>query len=403
MDVGLNPRLASVVSSPTAALMERARELKKAGGDIVDLAGGEPDMPPALAAREAAIERLRKGELSYGPVSGLAELTSAIAEQLSRRYGRPCAPSEILVGNGAKQVLFEALFATIAPGDEVIIPAPYWVSYPAMTLLAGGIPKIVNTSAQSGFKLTPHALASSLTPHTRWLILNSPSNPTGAVYTYEELAALCAVVRAHPRVLVLSDAIYEDLVYDDAIAPTLAAVASDLSDRSLICSGFSKGHAMTGLRVGYAWGPSWLIRPMTKVQSHLTSGGCVVGQHAAAHALAAAADFPGECRALYARRRKRGLAALASTNRLDVLRPDGAFYFWIGVERLLGGMSPGGHRLGTDEDVCDALLTDAGLAVVPGTAFGTAKYLRMSFAAADDTVLEGCRRLVQFAQSCGTR
>jgi aspartate aminotransferase len=400
VDASLNPKLATVIPSPTAALMERARQLKGAGGDVVNLAGGEPDMAPAELAREAGVDRLRRGDLSYGPISGLIELRRGIAEQISRRHGIKCAPSEILVGVGTKQVLFEALFAATAPGDEIIIPSPYWVSYPAMALLVGGAPKIVSTAADTGFKLVPKQLSDALTSRTRWLILNSPSNPTGAVYRRDELGALAEIIRDHPRLLVLSDDIYEDIYYGENKPTTIAALGPDLADRSVICSGFSKGHAMTGLRVGYARAPSWLIEPMTKLQSHMTAGGCVVGQHAAAQALVAARDFPSDCRTIYSRRRALGLHILAGSNRLTVTPPAGAFYFWIGIEDLLNTASPTGRQLMSDSDISEALLSDNGLALVPGSAFGTRGYLRMSFAASDEIVSEGCRRLTQFAQTC---
>jgi aspartate aminotransferase len=380
--------------------MERARALKAAGYDVIDLAGGEPDMPPAAASRNAAINRLQRGELGYGPVTGLLELRNQIARHVSERHGIKVDATNILVGNGAKQVIFEALFAATSPEDEIIIPAPYWVSYPAMAALAGGSAKIASTTAETGFKLTPTLLRETLTPRSRWLVLNSPVNPTGAVYTRSELEALARVISDHPRCLVLSDDIYEDILYDGVNHATMASLGDEFFERSVTCSGFSKGHAMTGLRVGYASGPRWLIEPMTRIQSHMTSGGCVVGQAAAAAALLDAPEFPSECRDTYARRREAGGRILVGCKKLAVTIPDGAFYFWIGISPLLGSMSPGGQLMTCSTAVSGAALSEAMIALMPGSAFGTDGYLRMSFAAADDVVEAGCRRLAQFADGC---
>lgn len=396
----LNPILAAVAPSPTMRLMERARSLQRAGKDVISLAGGEPDMPPHEAAREVGIDLLRRGNLSYGPLAGLSELRRGIAADLERRHGLAYPIENIMVGVGAKQLLFEALFSATSPGDEIIIPAPYWVSYPAMAALAGGTIKVVQTEAISRFKVTERELRTVVTDRSRWLILNSPSNPTGSVYTNEELGALALVLRQHPRLLVISDDIYEDIVYDEVKHTTITAVAPDLRDRSLICSGFSKGQAMTGLRVGYAAGPAWLIDAMLNLQSHLTSGGCVVGQTVAAGALEKAQDFPEDCRNVYARRRADGIRIMAQTNRLSVRPPDGAFYFWVNVSRLIGGASPNGKRMDSDSAVAEELLNVAGVAVAPSSAFGSVDHIRISFAAEDGLVRKGCERLVAFANSC---
>ncbi|MBX5137673.1 pyridoxal phosphate-dependent aminotransferase [Rhizobium lentis] len=398
-DMSINDTVLAAGASPTIGLMDKARALKAGGKDIISLAGGEPDMPPAEATLAAALARIQSRQVSYGPVAGLADLRAAIATDIKSRHGLEYRAQDVVVGIGAKQVLAEALMVGTQPGDEIIIPAPYWVSYPAMARLAGGIPVIVETSASSGFKITPEALKAAITPLSRWLILNSPSNPTGAVYTRSELAAIARIVQDHTRLLVLSDDIYEDILFDGNVHTTIASVDAGLIERSVLCSGFSKGHAMTGLRVGYAVGPEWLIKPMIDLQSHLTSGGCVVGQAASTAALREAADFPAQCVKTYSRRRGLGLGILKDSDRITVVPPQGAFYFWIDISRLLGMRSPTGSAMLTDTEVADALL-EAGLALVPGSAFGLSPYLRMSFAAADEVIEEGCWRLVKFCNEC---
>jgi aspartate aminotransferase len=398
VDTDLRTDLANVEPSPTITLMDKARRLQQQGANLISLAGGEPDMPPSPAALRAGIERLESGLVAYGPVAGLPELRRDIARDLSARHGLDYNAANVLVGTGSKQVLFEALFAATQPGDEIIIPAPYWVSYPAMASLAGATPRIVQTSAATGFKISPDQLEAALSPRSRWLVINSPSNPTGAVYSRGELQALASVITRHPRLLVIADDIYEDILYDGATHATIAAVDSEMASRCVTCSGFSKGHAMTGLRVGYAAGPEWLIQPMANLQSHLTSGGCVVGQSAAAAALNMAADFPDECTRTYARRRALGLAILQHCKGITVSPPAGAFYLWIGVAGLIGRRSPTGRFLNSDADVAEALL-DFGLAVVPGVAFGATPFLRVSFAASDEKVIDGCKHLVGFCDA----
>jgi aspartate aminotransferase len=321
----LSPLLDTLAPSATLAFMDRARDMARAGLDIVSLAGGEPDVPPSSLVRASGIQRLEQGHLSYGPVAGLTDLREEIALKLSNSHGCDYEASQIVVANGAKQVLFEALFAASAPGDQVIIPAPYWVSYPAMAILAGAKPQIVSTSAATGHKLTADQLQAVLKPESRWLILNSPSNPTGAVYSREELQSLAEVIRSHPRLLVLSDDIYEDIIYCDAGHVPLVVAAPDLADRTVTCSGFSKGQAMTGLRVGYASGPQWLISAMIKLQSHVTSGGCVVGQGAAVTALRQGGAFMSERLKVYAGRRELLLRILEDAPRIAIRPPDGAF------------------------------------------------------------------------------
>lgn len=400
IDASLNPLLAALPPSATIALMDRARDMARQGADIISLAGGEPDVPPVEAVREAGVARLRSGELSYGPVAGLAELRQEIAAELTRRHGHPCAAAQVIVGTGAKQLLFEALFAASAPGDDILIPAPYWVSYPAMAALCGAKPVIIPTTEAAGYKLTAAGLEAALSPESRWLILNSPANPTGAVYSADELAELAKVIQEHPRLLVLADDIYEDIVYEGVRHNALVAVAPSLIDRVLTCSGFSKGHAMTGLRVGYAAGPQWLVAAMIKLQSHLTSGGCVVGQAAAVTALREAEEFPRERLAVYARRRGRMLELLAQMPLLKVRPPEGAFYAWINLGDIIGARSGGGRSICSDADFAEALLVEAGLAAVPGSAFGAPGHLRISFATSDSLLEDGLRRLVSFARSC---
>lgn len=400
IDRALNPRLASVPPSATIGLMDRAREMAAAGADIVSLAGGEPDVPPAQRVRAAAVERIRSGELSYGPVAGLAPLRDGIAAKLSHQHGHSYDAGQVIVGTGAKQLLFEALFAASAPGDHVLIPAPYWVSYPAMAALCGTTPVILPTSEAEGHKLGAATLAAALRPESRWLILNSPANPTGAVYSADELAALAEVIERHPRLLVLADDIYEDIVYDGVRHHSLVRVAPHLAERVVTCSGFSKGHAMTGFRVGYAAGPQWLVSAMVRLQSHLTSGGCVVGQAAAVTALLESEEFPRERLDVYAQRRARMVELVSETPLLRLRPPEGAFYGWIGLQELLGGRSGGGTSIDSDVDFAEALLVENGLAAVPGSAFGAPGYLRLSFATAEDLLEQGLHRLVSFARSC---
>jgi aspartate aminotransferase len=399
-DQRLNPALQAVAPSATIKLMDRARDLAESGMDVISLAGGEPDVPPTNAVREAAIARIRSGELSYGPVAGLGALRQHIAAKLSNDHGLVYGAEQIIVGSGAKQVLFQALFAASNPGDSILIPAPYWVSYPAMAALSGATARIIATSEGDGHKLTAEGLRRALSADARWLILNSPGNPTGAVYGPEELAALAAVINEHPRLLVLCDDIYEDIVYDGRSHTPLLRVAAQLANRVLTCSGFSKGQAMTGLRVGYAAGPHWLIKAMTRLQSHLTSGGCVVGQAAAVAALTEAQQFPAERLEVYARRRDLMCELLGQCPALEVKMPDGAFYGWIGIASLIGRTTPGGTAIESDQRFAEALLTEAGLAAVPGSAFGAPGYLRLSFATLDEVLAEGCMRLVAFASAC---
>lgn len=402
IDTAINETVSAAGASPTIALMDRARILKQSGRDIVSLAGGEPDMSPSQAGLQAAIDRLASGQVSYGPVAGLPELRQAVANDIKRRHGLSYLVHNILISVGAKQVLAEALMVATQPGDEIIIPAPYWVSYPAMARLAGGAPVIVQTSAENSFKITPDELRAVLTPRSRWLVINSPANPTGTVYSKSELAEIARVVANHPRLLVLSDDIYEDILFDGHAHASIAGADPGLLDRSVLCSGFSKGHAMTGLRVGYAAAPNWLIEPMINLQSHLTSGGCVVGQAAATMALLKAETFPAQCVQAYERRRREGLGILQQSDLISVFPSQGAFYFWIDVSGLIGIRSPEGHTMMSDIDVAESLL-ESGLAVVPGSAFGLSPYLRMSFAAADNLVRRGCERLIAFCHDCVAR
>ena len=392
----LNQRLASAQPSATYRIMDRVAERRAQGAKIISLCAGEPDFDTPKHVREAAIHAIEHGHTRYTQVAGVRSLREAVAAKFRRENGLDVSWQDTLVCNGGKQVIYNALAATLNEGDQVIVPAPYWVSYPEMVQLCGGEARIVTCDAGMGFKLTPAALAAAITPQTRWLILNSPSNPTGAVYSEEELRALAAVLLDHPHVLILADDIYEHLIFDDQAFYTLAQVEPRLAPRTLTMNGVSKAYAMTGWRIGFATGPRWLLEAMEKLQGQQTSGASSVSQQAALAALEGPKDFIRESRAVFQGRRDLMVALLNDTPGLDCVSPAGAFYAFASCAGLIGRTSPAGRVLHTDEDIAHALLDEADVAVVHGSAFGLGPYIRIAYALDDASLRQACEAIRAF-------
>ncbi|RON39015.1 pyridoxal phosphate-dependent aminotransferase [Pseudomonas brassicacearum] len=392
----LNQRLASAQPSATYRIMDRVAERRAQGAKIISLCAGEPDFDTPKHVREAAIHAIEHGHTRYTQVAGVRSLREAVAAKFRRENGLDVTWQDTLVCNGGKQVIYNALAATLNESDQVIVPAPYWVSYPEMVQLCGGEARIVTCDADAGFKLTPSALAAAITPQTRWLILNSPSNPTGAVYSREELHALAEVLLAHPHVLILADDIYEHLIFDDQAFYTLAQVEPRLAARTLTMNGVSKAYAMTGWRIGFATGPRWLLDAMEKLQGQQTSGASSVSQQAALAALEGPKDFIRESRVAFQSRRDLMVALLNDTPGLECVSPAGAFYAFASCAGLIGRTSPGGRVLHTDEDVAHALLDEADVAVVHGSAFGLGPYIRIAYALDDASLRQACESIRAF-------
>lgn len=394
----LAPRMRRVRPSPTAAIADRVRILQQQGIDIISLGLGELDFATPAAIGQAGIDAINTGETKYTAVGGSLALKAAIINKFARDNDLNFIPQQIIAGTGAKQLIFNALQATLSSGLEAIIPAPYWVSYPDMVALAEGEPVIVPTREQDGWKLTPHSLAAAITPRTRWVILNSPSNPTGALYSCEELQALAEVLLAAPQVLILADDIYEALRYDGAPFCTLAQVAPALRERILTVSGLSKGFSMTGWRLGYGAGPTWLISAMTILQSQSTSNPCSLAQAAGVAALTQPADFLPQWLAILGKRRDRVMALIDQVDGLSATTPQAAFYVFANCSGLIGKSTLEGVRLNDDVTVADYLLTEAHVATLPGTAFGTPGYLRLAYALDDGLLESACQKI---ANACG--
>ena len=392
--------LARVAPSATLAISARAAELKRAGRDIISLSVGEPDFPVPESAREAAITAIRAGNNHYTAVEGTPELRAAVAEKFRRDNGLNYAANEVIVSVGGKQVIWNAMLATLDPGDEVIVPAPYWVSYPDMVMMAGGMPVTPMTTAADGYRLSPGALEAAITPRTRWLILNSPSNPTGAVYSDAQLRALAEVLERHPQVWVLSDDMYEHIRYTPGPFATMAAVAPALHERTLTVNGASKAFAMTGWRIGFAGGPRALIAAMGKAQSQSTSNPCAIAQAATLGALSGDLSFLAERCAVFRERRDRLVARIAAIPGLELAPPEGAFYAYIGCAGLIGRRTAAGGVLGSDEEVAEWLL-DAGVAVVHGAAFGASPAFRVSYATSDAALAAACDRIAAAVATLG--
>ncbi len=388
-------RLARIKPSPTIAVSTKARELKAAGRDVIGLGAGEPDFDTPDNIKEAAITAIRAGETKYTAVDGTPALKEAIAAKFKRENGLDYTPAEITVGTGGKQVLYNAFQATVNAGDEVIIPAPYWVSYPDMVLLAEGEPVIVSCGANQNFKLQPEALEQAITPKTRWLILNSPSNPTGAAYSREEMKALTDVLMRHPHVWVLTDDMYEHLVYDGFEFVTPVQVEPGLKDRTLTMNGVSKAYAMTGWRIGYAGGPQELIKAIAKVQSQSTSNPSSISQAAAVEALNGTQDFIAERAEAFKARRDLVVAMLNDCTGLHCHKPEGAFYVYPSCAGCIGKKTPEGKTIESDEDFVTYLLESVGVAAVHGAAFGLSPHFRVSYATSTEALEEACKRIRQ--------
>ncbi|TAJ67470.1 pyridoxal phosphate-dependent aminotransferase [Brevundimonas sp.] len=388
--------LARVKPSATLAVTARARELKREGRDVIGLGAGEPDFDTPENIKQAAIDAIRRGETKYTDVDGLPELKAAVAAKFARENGLTYAVNQIHVAPGGKTVIYNALVATLSPGDEVIVPAPYWVSYPDMVLLAGGEPVTVVGHEADGFKLKPEALEAAITPRTKWLILNSPSNPTGAAYTGAELEALAAVLRRHPQVWVMTDDMYEHLIYGDFDYRTIAQAAPDLYDRTLTVNGVSKAYAMTGWRIGYAGGPKPLIDLMRKVAGQTTSNPSSISQWAAVEALNGPQDFIAERAKHFEARRDLVVSMLNQATGLRCATPEGAFYVYPSLEGLIGKTTAGGAVIDSDDTFATELLDAEGVAVVQGSAFGLSPYFRISYATSESVLEEACTRIQRF-------
>ena len=390
--------LRRVKPSPTLAVTAKARELKAQGRDVISLGAGEPDFDTPDNIKEAAIAAIRGGQTKYTDVDGTPELKDAVAAKFARENGLTYKRSQINVGPGGKAVIFNAMVATLSPGDEVIIPRPYWVSYPDMVYIAGGEPVFVDTTAADNFKLRPDALDAAITPRTRWLILNSPSNPSGAAYTRAELQAVADVLLRHPHVWVLTDDMYEHMIYDDFEFTTIAQVEPGLYDRTLTMNGVSKAYAMTGWRIGYAGGPEPLIKLMNKVMSQSTTNACSISQAAAVEALNGTQDFIKPNAAMFQRRRDLVVSMLNQAKGLNCATPEGAFYVYPSCEGLIGKTAPSGKVIANDEDFASELLEAEGVAVVHGAAFGLSPFFRISYATSEAILEDACTRIQRF---CG--
>ncbi len=391
--------LSRVKPSATMATDQKARELKAQGRDIISLGAGEPDFDTPENIKEAAIRAIREGKTKYTTVDGIPELKEAIAAKFARENGLSYKPSQVNVSPGGKPVIFNAMMATLNPGDEVIVPTPYWVSYPDMVLLAGGTPVFAPTTAASGFKLKPAELEAVITPRTRWLILNSPSNPSGAAYTKDELKALAEVLLRHPQVWILTDDMYEHLMFDDMKFWTIAQVEPALYERTLTMNGVSKAYAMTGWRIGYAAGPEPLIKLMAKVMSQSTSNPCSVSQYAAVEALSGTQDFIKPNAALFQKRRDLVVSMLNQASGLVCPTPEGAFYVYPSCEALIGRTAASGRVIGSDKDFANEVLETEGVAVVFGEAFGLSPFFRISYATSEKVLEDACGRIQRFCAS----
>jgi aspartate aminotransferase len=391
--IEFSPRLSRIKLSPSTMAAQRVRELRAEGRDIIGLTIGEPDFETPLHVKQAVIEAMNRNETKYPPIDGIPPLKQAVQRKFSRENGLEFSLNQIMIGTGSKQILFNTFQATVSAGDEVIIPAPYWISYLDMTLVADGTPVVVNCSLENGFKITPSQLESAITKNTKWLLINSPGNPSGAIYSRAELQALAEVLRRHPQVWVLSDDIYEHLRFDGVEFCTMAQVAPDLAGRTLTVNGVSKAYAMTGFRLGYAAGPTELIRAMIKMQSQSTAGVNSLSQWAAVAALEGPREFLADRAAAFQERRDRLLELLSRVPGMTCDRPQGAFYLFPRVEGLIGRTTPSGKPLATEQDLVMYLLDEGGVAVVQGEAYGLSPHLRISIASSLDNVVEAGRRI----------
>ncbi len=391
--------LSRVQPSATIAVSTKARELKAAGKDVIGLGAGEPDFDTPDNIKTAAIDAINRGETKYTAADGIAELKQAICDKFKRENGLDYEPSQISVGTGGKQVIYNAMMATLNPGDEVIVPAPYWVSYPDIALLAGGEPVFVETTLDDGFKLQPDVLEGAITPRTKWLIFNSPSNPTGAAYSHDEMKTITDVLLRHPHVWIFTDDMYEHLTYDGFDFVTPAQVEPGLYDRTLTMNGVSKAYSMTGWRIGYCGGPEPLIAAMRKIQSQSTSNPTSISQWAAVEALNGPQDFIAERAGVFKDRRDLVVSMLNQASGISCPVPEGAFYGYPSCAGCVGKSTPGGKTIETDEDFVTALLEDEGVAVVHGMAFGLSPFFRISYATSTEALEEACQRIQRFCAS----
>jgi aspartate aminotransferase len=382
--------------SPTIAVTSKARELKAAGRDVIGLGAGEPDFDTPDNIKDAAIAAIRRGETKYTAVEGIPELRAAIAAKFKRENNLDYKPGQTFVSPGGKAILFNALMATINPGDEVIVPAPYWVSYPDVVLLGGGKPVIVECTLENSFRLTPEALEKAITPKTKWLIFNQPSNPTGACYTRAQLKGLTDVLMRHPHVWVLTDDMYEHLVYGGFEFSTVAQVEPALYERTLTMNGVSKAYAMTGWRIGYCAGPEPLIKAMAKLQSQSSTNASSISQWASVEALNGPQDFIAGFQKIFEERRDLVVSMLGQAAGMECPRPEGAFYVYPGIRNLIGKKSQSGKVIATDGDFAAELLEAEGVAVVHGAAFGMSPFFRISYATSNKALEEACHRIQRF-------
>jgi aspartate aminotransferase len=390
--------LKRIKPSATIAVTQKARELKAAGHDVIGLGAGEPDFDTPENIKQAAIKAIQDGKTKYTDVDGIPELKAAICAKFQRENGLAYKPNQINVSPGGKPVIYNAFVATLNPGDEVVIPTPYWVSYPEMALMCGGAPVFAESTAADAYKLRPETLERAITPKTKWLIFNSPSNPSGAAYTRAELRAIADVLLRHPHVWVLTDDMYEHLVYDGFEYFTIAQVEPALYERTLTMNGVSKAYSMTGWRIGYAGGPESLIKGMAKVMSQTTSNPSSISQWAAVEALNGTQDFIPKNQALFKGRRDLVVRMLNQTDELRCPTPEGAFYVYPDCSRAIGKTTAGGRKLSNDEDFAAALLEEEKVAVVFGSAFGLGPAFRISYATSTEALEEACRRVQRF---CG--
>ncbi len=386
-------RLSRIKASPAAMISGKAMEMARAGRDVIALSAGEPDFDTPDPIKIAAVRAIIEGKTKYPPIAGIPELREAVCRKLERENGLRYAPDQVIVSNGGKQVIYNALAATLDPGDEVVVPAPYWVSYPDMTLLAGGTPVVAAADAANGFRLTPEQLDGAITARTKWLILNNPGNPSGAVYSAGDLEGLAEVLRRHPRVWVLADDIYEHIIYGGGPFSTIAQVAPDLHERTLTMNGLSKAYCMTGWRIGYGAGPKPLVAAMSKVQSQTTSGASSISQWAGVEALDGDQAFIRGNLAVFERRRDLAVERLGRADGLCCRAPDGAFYVYVDCGGAVGRRTPDGGVIENDGDFARYLLQSEEVAVVHGEAFGLSPFFRVSYALATDRLEEACRRI----------
>ncbi len=391
-------RLSNIKPSPTVAVNTMANEMRAAGKNVIGLGAGEPDFDTPEHIKEAAIKAMRAGRTKYAPPAGIPELRQAVVDKLRRDNGLDYTPAQVAVGGGGKQCIYNALMATLNPGDEVIIPAPYWVSYPDIAMLAEGKPVFVSCPVDQDFKMTPAQLEAAITPRTKWLILNSPSNPSGAAYSEAELQALAAVLARNSHVWIMTDDMYEKIVYDDFTFHSIAGVAPDLLGRTLTLNGVSKAYCMTGWRIGYAAGPEELIKAMNKIQSQSTTSASTISQWASVAALEGPQDFIAEHNVVFKDRRDLVVSMLNQAKGLRCSTPVGAFYVYPSCAGVIGKRTPGGKTITSDEDFAAYLLEAEGVACVHGEAFGLSPYFRISYATATDVLEDACTRI---QRACG--